>query len=49
MYPIRWSDTYKCEFKVSLPKTQAEVRILPMMSQVYDVLKAEYDVQDMEL
>lgn len=46
-YPRR-SDTYKCEFKVSLPKTAAGVRVLPMMNQVYEVLKAEYDRQKEE-
>ncbi len=43
-YPRR-SDTYKCEFKVSLPKTDAGVRLIPMMDQVYDVLKEEYERQ----
>lgn len=43
-YPRR-SDTYKCEFKVSLPKTDAGIRVLPMMNQVYEVLKEEYDRQ----
>lgn len=43
-YPRR-EDTYKCEFKVSLPKTDAGIRILPMMNQVYEALKGEYDRQ----
>lgn len=29
-YPRR-EDTYKCEFRVSLPKTEAGIRVLPMM------------------
>ena len=43
-YP-RKKETYKCEFRVSLPKTDAGIRVLPMMQQVYDVLKAEYERQ----
>jgi len=38
-YPRR-DDTYKCEFKVSLPKTEAGIRTLPMMNQVYEALKS---------
>lgn len=43
-YPRR-EDTYKCEFKVSLPKTDAGNRIIPMMEPVYQALKSEYDRQ----
>ena len=43
-YPRR-TDTYKCEFKVSLPKTEAGIRILPMMQPVYEVLQSEYERQ----
>ena len=43
-YP-RSSDTYKCEFKVSLPKTDAGIRVLPMMNQVYEALSEEYNRQ----
>ena len=43
-YPRR-DDTYKCEFKVSLSKTDAGIRILPMMKQVYEALQGEYDRQ----
>lgn len=46
-YPRR-DDTYKCEFKVSLPKTDAGIRILPMMKQVYEALQGEYDRQKEE-
>ena len=46
-YPRR-EDTYKCEFKVSLPKTAAGIRILPMMNQVYEALKDEYGRQTKE-
>jgi Site-specific recombinase XerD len=43
-YPRR-TDTYKCEFKVSLPKTQAGIRKLPIMQPVYDALQSEYERQ----
>ncbi|HAP4096516.1 TPA: site-specific integrase [Enterococcus faecalis] len=43
-YPRR-TDTYKCEFKVSLPKTEAGTRILPMMQPVYEALQSEYERQ----
>ncbi len=43
-YPRR-DDTYKCEFKVSLPKTEAGIRLIPMMEPVYNVLLAEYERQ----
>ncbi len=43
-YPRR-TDTYKCEFKVSLPKTEAGTRILPMMKPVYEALQSEYERQ----
>jgi integrase len=46
-YP-RKEDTYKCEFKVSLPKTNAGIRIIPMMEPVYEALKDEYDKQEKE-
>ena len=43
-YPRR-TDTYKCEFKVSLPKTEAGTRILPMMQPVYEAFQSEYERQ----
>lgn len=46
-YPRR-DDTYKCEFKVSLPKTESGIRTLPMMNQVYEALKGEYERQKEE-
>ena len=46
-YP-RADDTYKCEFRVSEPKTEAGVRNIPMMQPVYDVLKDEYERQNEE-
>lgn len=44
-YYQRSTDNYKCEFKVSLPKTRAGVRNIPMMQLVYDELVKEYDRQ----
>ena len=46
-YPRR-DDTYKCEFKVSLPKTNAGVRVIPMMEPVYQALITEYERQKEE-
>lgn len=46
-YPRR-DNTYKCEFKVSLPKTDAGVRIIPMMEPVYQALNTEYERQKEE-
>ncbi len=39
-YPRR-EDTYKCEFRVSLPKTQSGIREIPMLDDVYKALKEE--------
>lgn len=46
-YPRR-TEIYKCEFKVSLPKTDAGVRTIPMMEPVYQALSAEYERQKEE-
>jgi integrase len=47
-YYARHEDSYKCEFRVSLPKTDAGIRSIPMMQPVYDVLKDEYERQTEE-
>ena len=47
-YYSRSDDSFKCEFRVSEPKTEAGVRIIPMMQQVYDVLKDEFERQEEE-
>ena len=39
-YPRR-DDTYRCEFQVSLPKTEAGIRNVPMMEEVYKAFKEE--------
>ena len=44
-YPRR-KDTYKCEFKVSEPKTEAGIRIIPMMEPVYDAFVEEHEYQE---
>lgn len=46
-YPRR-EKTYVCEFRVSLPKTEAGKRIIPMMEPIYNVLKSEYERQQEE-
>lgn len=38
----------KTAFGVSLPKTEAGIRIIPMMDAVYDILKEEYKRQQLE-
>ncbi len=43
-YPRR-GDTTKCEFAVSLPKTGAGIRTIPMMEAVYDAFQKEYEYQ----
>lgn len=41
-YYARRADTTKCEFGVSLPKTEAGIRMIPMMEVVYDAFQEEY-------
>lgn len=43
-YPRR-TDTTRCEFAVSLPKTEAGIRTIPMMESVYDAFQEEYEFQ----
>lgn len=47
-YYQRADDSFKCEFRVSQPKTEAGIRTIPMMKQVYDALKDEYERQEVE-
>ena len=44
-YAREGSGTRKSEFAVSLPKTEAGIRTVPMMDAVYDAFKEEYEVQ----
>ncbi len=46
-YPRR-NDTTKCEFGVSLPKTEAGIRTIPMMDAVYEAFQEEYSEQKEE-
>lgn len=46
-YP-RSDEGYKCEFRVSLPKTQAGIRDIPMVDVVYQVFRDEYESQSKE-
>lgn len=43
-YPRR-AETTKCEFAVSLPKTEAGIRTVPMMEPVYNAFMEEYEYQ----
>lgn len=44
-YYARKTDTRKCEFAVSLPKTEAGIRVVPMMDAVYEAFREEYEYQ----
>ena len=44
-YYTRLEQTYKCEFRVSTPKTEAGIRTIPMMEPVYQALLNEYEEQ----
>ncbi len=44
-YYARRTDVTRCEFAVSLPKTEAGTRIIPMMDAVYDAFQEEYEKQ----
>lgn len=46
-YPRR-TNTTKCEFGVSLPKTEAGIRTIPMMDAVYEAFQEEYSEQKEE-
>lgn len=47
---VYYSREYKehsiCSFSISLPKTEAGIRIIPMMDTVYEALKKEYVFQE---
>lgn len=44
-YYARREDTFVCEFRVSEPKTEAGMRTIPMIEQLYLVLLQEYESQ----
>ena len=39
------SGTKKLKLQLSMPKTKAGIRIIPMLDEVYEALRAEYDYQ----
>ena len=43
-YP-RSDDTYKCTYEVSLPKTEAGIRTIPMLDEVYEAFLEEKQYQ----
>ena len=45
-YYTRADNAYRCEFRVSLPKTEAGIRDIPMMEPVYNMLMEEYEYQE---
>lgn len=45
-YYTRADNQYRCEFRVSMPKTEAGIREIPMMEPVYQMLKEEYEYQE---
>ena len=44
-YP-RVDNSYRCEYDLTLPKTEKGIRIIPMLDEVYDVLLAEKEYQE---
>ena len=44
-YP-RSDNSYKCEYEVSLPKTEAGIRTIPMLDEVYEALLEEKYYQE---
>lgn len=44
-YYHRSDKSYKCEYRVSSPKTEAGKRVIPMMPQIYEMLQKEYEQQ----
>ena len=47
-YYARSEDSFKCEFRVSEPKTESGFREIPMMEPVYQMLKEELERQEEE-
>lgn len=45
-YTREYRDHARCSFGVSLPKTNAGIRIIPMIEPVYEVLKEEWAYQE---
>ena len=47
-YIAKASDDYRSSFTVSLPKTEAGIRTIPMMDSVYEAFQEEYEMQEEE-
>ena len=45
-YSREYKEHSMCSFSISLPKTEAGIRIIPMMDTVYEALKKEYAFQE---
>ena len=48
-YSREYKEHSTCSFSISLPKTEAGIRIIPMMDTVYEALKKEYAFQERKL
>ena len=44
-YAREYKDHAMCSFGISLPKTDAGIRTIPMLPTVYEALKTEYEIQ----
>ncbi len=44
-YSTEYKDHPICSFSISLPKTEAGIRVIPMMDSVYEALKDEWEDQ----
>ena len=47
-YGPRSDDDFRCSYSVSLPKTEAGIRIIPMMDAVFEAFQDEYEYQKEE-
>ena len=45
-FHIRKGETYSCKHEVSLPKTSAGFRTIPMLEEVYEAFKLEKELQE---
>ena len=48
-YGPRVDNSFKCEFDVTLPKTKAGIRNIPMLDKVYNVLVKEKSMQEQKV
>lgn len=47
-YVAKASEDFRSSFIVSVPKTEAGIRIIPMMDSVYEAFQEEYEIQKTE-